>query len=111
MSIKRWRSRGCSLALTHNFKLSAETYRLIHSITSYYHPIVILLFPSPLTKEKMVKNIVSTLLVAILSLCNIVAGSAIVINGDSGDILDGNGIEEVVSGKLHTVENASKIVA
>lgn len=59
----------------------------------------------------MVKNIASTLLVAILSLCNIVAGSAIVINGDSGIILDGNGIEEAVSGKLHTVENASKIVA
>ena len=59
----------------------------------------------------MVKNIVSTLLVAILSLCNIVAGSAIVINSDNGIILDGNGIEEHVSGELHTVENASKIVA
>ena len=40
----------------------------------------------------MVKNILYTLPVAILSLCNIVAGSAIVMNGDSGIILDGNGI-------------------
>jgi hypothetical protein len=59
----------------------------------------------------MIKNIVSTLLVAILTLCNIVASSAIVMNGDTGIILDGNGKEETVSGKLHTVQNASKIVA
>src|SRR2546430_1670235 len=111
MSIKRWRLRGCSLASTHNCKLSPETYRLIHRITSYYHPTIILLFPSPLTKEKMIKNTVSTLLVAILSLCNIVASSAIVMNDDNGIILDGNGMEEAVSGRLHTVQNASKIVA
>ena len=59
----------------------------------------------------MIKNTVSTLLVAILSLCNIVASSAIVMNDDNGIILDGNGMEEAVSGRLHTVQNASKIVA
>lgn len=58
----------------------------------------------------MVKNPVSTLLVAIFSLCHTAfAGGAIVLNSNECIILDGDGNEETVSGNLHTVQNASKI--
>ena len=57
----------------------------------------------------MIKHIVSILLVAISFLCNIAfAGRAIVLNDDEGIILDGNGVEVVVPGKLETVQNGSK---
>lgn len=57
----------------------------------------------------MVNNMVSTLLVAIFSLCSTAFGSAIVVDGDQCIILDGDGHEVVVTGDLHTVETASKI--
>ena len=58
----------------------------------------------------MAKNVVSILLVAIFFLCNIAfAERAIVLRDDEGIILDGNGVEVIVPGKLTTVQNDSKI--
>ncbi|KAF7508167.1 hypothetical protein GJ744_009464 [Endocarpon pusillum] len=56
----------------------------------------------------MIKNQVSTVLLAILSSCHTAfAGGAIVLNSNECIILDGNGKEETVSGSLHTVQNAN----
>jgi hypothetical protein len=58
----------------------------------------------------MVKNLVLTLLIAIFSLyLAAVVGNPIVLHGDQCIILDGNGNEETVAGKLTTVQTASKL--
>jgi hypothetical protein len=68
------------------------------------------LIPVPCLPKNMVKNLVSTLLLAISSLCHVAfAGGAIVMKGDECDILNGDGKEEIVTGKLTTIQGPGKI--